>query len=75
MSHVWIVESRSWFGKEWIPCMGFKDARGNDIAGTHRVRQAARRAARLMQAENQYNSLTEEFICVYYRAAKYVRED
>lgn len=75
MSHVWIVESKHWYGKEWIPRLGFKGKDGNIIRGIYRVRETARAMAKLMQAENQYNQLQKEgFISIRYRAAKYVRE-
>ena len=76
MSHVWIVEARPWYGKEWTPCLGFAGhIPGEHIRGVHRVRYAAREAAGEMQEKNTYNHLTEDHIGVHYRAAKYVRED
>ena len=76
MSHVWIAEARHWYGKEWSPCLGFAGHIPEEhIRGVHLVRSAAREAAKKMQKKNTYNHLTKGHTSVYYRAAKYVRED
>lgn len=76
MSHVWIVEAKLGYGKEWVPVLRFGANPGITIDGVHLTRKDARTTANEMEKENWYNVRGKDGpLGVAYRAAKYVRED
>ena len=64
MNHLWVVESRDWCMKEWAPVVFVR----GKYYGIFVTRKDARRSAQLMREElDEHN--------IFFRAAKYVRED